>query len=130
MTSNGGGPKPNVLVGELQDNPGTTVRNATEEVARAIKRKLVPSGQFDLYEYATRGLPSLAPTFYKINWRGAKRFSMPTWEVVDPLADPFLRSAKKLVRSHNYTAEALKRERHVKLIDGRDDTPWEQLLRV
>jgi len=75
-----------VLVGELDDNPGTTVTNAIEEVAHGIRRKIVKGKRnFDLYEYVPVGLPELKPTFYRIKWNGAPgRFAMPTWDVVDP----------------------------------------------
>ncbi len=56
VVSNGADGSPRVLVGELDDNPGTTVTNAVEEVARGIRRKLVKGrGGFDLYEYVPVG---------------------------------------------------------------------------
>jgi hypothetical protein len=115
--------RPRVLVGELDDNPGTSVLNATEEIGAAISRHLLDEAgpeQFTLFEYEPKGLPELRPSFYRIVWRGEPRhFSMPTWEAVQADKEPDLASLRPLVRSQNYTSDALTTERHLELIDGR-----------
>lgn len=116
-----------VLVGELDDNPGTTVTNALEEVAESVRRELLDGDpNFDLYEYVPMGMPELRPTFYKIEWRGEPgHFSMPTWHAVEPDADPWLRQLQCNVMEHGYTAQALIAERKLQVIDPRqhEDLP-------
>jgi hypothetical protein len=117
-----------VLVGELDDNPGTSVINATEQVTEAISQRLLHGGrEFELYEYIPKGLPDLTPTFYRIDWRGqAGMFSMPTWTVVDPEGDPWLRSLRKEVTETAYTFDALMADRDLELVDAREPEalPW------
>jgi len=117
-----------VLVGELDDNPGTSVINATEQVSDAISRTLLGgSSEFELYEYVIKGLPELKPTFYRIEWKGERgRFSMPTWTPVDPEADPWLRALGPCVKDQDYTFDALTAERDLELIDAREPEalPW------
>jgi hypothetical protein len=116
-----------VLVGELDDNPGTTVTNALEEVAESIRRELLDGDpHFELYEYVPKGLPKLQPTFYKIEWRGQPgHFSMPDWQVVEPDSDPWLRRIREVVKEKAYTSQALIAERKLKVIDSRqhEDLP-------
>jgi hypothetical protein len=111
-----------VLVGELDDNPGTTVTNALEQVAATITSRLLDGDRhFDLYEYVPIGLPELKPTFYRIEWRGEPgEFSMPTWQTIDPKDDRWLRHIHDRVRPHEYTSQALIAERQLRIIDGRD----------
>ena len=111
-----------VLVGELEDNPGTSVINATEQVAEAISQRLLQGGRdFVLYEYITKGLPELKPTFYRIDWKGQPGlFSMPTWTPIDPQTDPWLRSLRHQVKENNYTFDALTAGRDLELIDARE----------
>jgi len=111
-----------VLVGELDDNPGTTITNALEEVAEAIKRYVLNGdSDFELYQYSPQGLPDLKPTFYRIEWKGQPgRFSMPVWNVVDPRKDPWLRVLRDQVKEHNYTSHALIAERNLQVIDSRE----------
>jgi len=117
-----------VLVGELDDNPGTSIINATEQIADAISRKLLAgSSDFELYEYVIKGLPELKPTFYLIEWKGQPgRFSMPTWTPVDPSVDPWLRVLQSRVKDHEYTFNALTAERDLEMIDAREPEalPW------
>jgi len=111
-----------VLVGELEDNPGTSVTNALEFVAESVARGLLEDDRnFAFYEYVPKGLPKLLPTFYRIEWRGEPgQFSMPEWNVMDPLADQWLRFFKDRVTETGYTSDALK-ARGVEVIDMRDD---------
>jgi len=115
-----------VLVGELDDNPGTTVTNALEQVAESINSRLLKhQADIELYEYVPKGLPELEPTFYRIAWRGGHRFSMPEWNV---LADPdgtWLRNVKGLVMDRDYTSKALLANRKLPVVDARepDDLP-------
>jgi hypothetical protein len=117
-----------VLVGELDDNPGTSVLNATEQIADAVSRTLLGgSSRFELYEFVTEGLPDLKPTFNRIDWKGPPgRFSMPTWNPVDPEADDWLRRLGGVVRSHDYTFKALTAERNLEIVDARgpEALPW------
>jgi hypothetical protein len=117
-----------VLVGELEDNRGTSVINATEEVAEAISQRVLHgSHDFELYEYIPKGLPDLEPTFYRIDWRGQPGlFSMPTWTVIDAQTDPWLRSLRGEVKDTDYTFDALTTERDLELIDAREPEalPW------
>jgi len=116
-----------VLVGELDDNPGTTVTNAVEEVAESIRQELLGGDpNFELYEYVPKGLPKLRPTFYRIEWRGEPgRFSMPEWQVVEPDSDPWLRHLRSNVMEQGYTARTLIDERKLEVIDPRrhEDVP-------
>jgi hypothetical protein len=113
---------PTVLVGDLDDNPGTSVINATEEVAVAISQKLFNGAgpnDFTMFEYYTKGIPDHAPTFFRIEWEGEPgRFSMPTWTRVDPSEEPRLRSVSDRVRADGYTFDALTTERNLELIDA------------
>jgi len=111
-----------VLVGELDDNPGTSVINATEQVAEAISRRLLQGCRdFELYQYIPKGLPDLEPTFYRIDWRGQPGlFSMPTWTPVDPQMDQWLRSLRHEVKEKDYTFDALTAERDLELVDSRE----------
>jgi hypothetical protein len=111
-----------VLVGELDDNPGTTVTNAVEEVAEGVYGRLLSGDRdFELYEYVPKGLPKLEPTFYRIVWRGQPgRFSMPAWDVVDPNTDNWLRGIQGLVMSHHYASEALRADRKLTAVDARE----------
>lgn len=117
-----------VLVGELDDNPGTSVINATEQIAEAVSRKLLAgSSHFELYEYMNKGLPELKPTFYLIEWKGERgRFSMPTWTPVDPEVDPWLQALRSCVKDQDYTFNALTTERNLELVDAREPEalPW------
>jgi hypothetical protein len=117
-----------VLVGELEDNAGTSVINATEQVAEAISQRLLHgSRDFVLYEYITNGLPELKPTFYRIDWRGQPGlFSMPTWTPIDPQTDPWLRSLRHQVKESDYTVNALTADRELEQIDAREPEalPW------
>jgi hypothetical protein len=117
------------LVGELADNPGTSILNATDEIGAAISSYLLNDAgpqEFTLFEYEPKGLPDLIPSFYRIVWRGApNHFSMPTWEVVDADEEPELESMRSRVRSGNYTVDALTTERDLTLVDARgvEDIP-------
>jgi hypothetical protein len=116
------GPLDSLLVGSLQDNPGTSVTNATEEIALALSELLFQgarSSAFTMFEYEPRGLPDLTPTFYRVVWRGVSdRFSMPTWDVVDPDQEPQLHSLRTKVREQDYTFDALTTERDLVLIES------------
>ena len=116
-----------VLVGELDDNPGTSVTNALEQVAESVRRELLDDDpNFDLYEYVPKGLPGLRPTFYKIEWRGEPGcFSMPEWQIVEPGSDPWLRHLRSNVMEQGYTARTLIAERKLDVIDSRrhEDLP-------
>jgi hypothetical protein len=116
-----------VLVGELDDNPGTTVTNALEGLAESVRRELLDGDpNFELYEFVPKGLPKLQPTFYRIEWRGEPgHFSMPEWQVVDPGSDPWLRDLRSEVMEKGYTAQTLIAERKLEVIDSRrrDDLP-------
>ena len=111
-----------VLVGDLDDNPGTSVINATEEVAVAISQKLFNGAgpdDFTMFEYYAKGLPDPAPTFFRIEWEGEPgQFSMPTWTRVDPSEESGLRSISDRVLAEGYTFDALTAERDLELIDA------------
>jgi hypothetical protein len=117
-----------VLVGELDDNPGTTATNAIEQVAEAVTSRLLGGDrEFELYEYVPKGLPDLAPTFYRIEWKGrAGQFSSPEWHVVDPGSDPWLRTLRSQVMERDYTSRALIEQRGLKVVDARarEELPW------
>jgi hypothetical protein len=110
------------LVGELDDNPGTSVTNALQQVADVIRLNLLDGdSEFQLYEYDPEGLPDLEPTFYRIEWNGEPGpGSMPAQDVVDPQTDPWLRRLRDRVPSDNYTSRALIAERGLDVIDARD----------
>jgi hypothetical protein len=111
-----------VLLGDLEDNPGTTVMSAIEQVAQDVQREsLNGDSHFKLYQYVLKGLPELSPTFYRIEWRGQSgRFSMPTWERVDPATDRWLRYLRDKVKDSGYTSEALIAERQLAVVDARE----------
>jgi hypothetical protein len=111
-----------VLVGELDDNPGTTAGNAIEEVAVCITRDLLGGDpDFVFYEYVPVGLPSLKPTFYRVEWTGQPgHFSMPDWHIVEPDSDAGLRELRDLVIESGYTSKVLMAERKLEVIDSRD----------
>ena len=117
-----------VLLGELDDNPGTTVTNALESAAESVAQMLLGGDHdFSLYEYVPKGLPSLEPTFYRIEWNGQPgRFSMPTWHVVDPDTNPWTRYFRGFVRDRGYTSAALIAERKLDVVDARtpEDLPF------
>jgi hypothetical protein len=124
------GDQPTVLVGELADNPGTSVENAVERAAYGVAQTSLPDAQdFALYQFDPQGLPDLAPTFYRVEWgRGA--YLDPTWTVVDPDATPALAGLRDRVRAAGYTAQALMEERHLEVVDARhpeDRTPIPEL---
>lgn len=110
-----------VLVGDLDDNPGTSVINATEQIAAAISQRLFDGAcpeDFAMFEYYTGGPPDTAPTFLLVEWKGERgHFSMPTWTTVDPSEEPRLRSISDRVRTDRYTFDALTTERDLELID-------------
>ena len=113
-------PRPKVLLGELDDNPSTSVTNLIEEVAHDVWVELLDSeGDFDLYEFVPRGLPDGDPTFYRIQWKGGRPFRWPVWERVDPSADPWLERVQSLglVRATGYTSDAI-------------DAPWVDAVRT
>jgi hypothetical protein len=97
-----------VLIGNPEDNPSTAPTNALERIAALIANRLF-GGQltFRLYQYEPEGVPTLAPTFYAIQWHGQHAGSMPTWDPVDPATDPFLSEAASLVRREPYTLKTL-----------------------
>ncbi|MBV9334373.1 MAG: hypothetical protein JO243_00660 [Solirubrobacterales bacterium] len=120
-----------VLVGELEDNPGTSTINAIEQIAALIsKRLLTGSTSFSLYQYALVGIPEpeeLRPTFYRVRWEGGRAFAMPVWDVVEPDTDPWLRHIKGAVKPRDYTMNALLAEldRNLELVDGvAEPIPW------
>lgn len=110
-----------VLVGDLDDNPGTSVVNATEQIAAAISQRLfngAPPDDFAMFEYYTGEPPDIAPTFLRVEWKGQPgHFSMPTWTTTDPSEEPRLRSISDRVRPDRYTFDALTAERDLELID-------------
>jgi hypothetical protein len=116
-----------VLVGELDDNPGTTVTNAIEQVAENIRRELLDGdATFELYEYVPKGLPKLEPTFYRIQWGGQPGcFVEPAWLVVEPESDPWLRELGDAVMQGGYTSQNLIDDRELMVIDARtrEDLP-------
>jgi hypothetical protein len=111
-----------VLVGDLSDNPGTSVINATEQIAALISEHLFDGAEpseFAMFEYEPRGTRDLAATFLRVDWHGQPgTFSMPTWTPVDPTTEPSLRKALSRVRADAYTFDALTAERELELIDG------------
>jgi hypothetical protein len=111
-----------VLVGELDDNPGTAVTNALEQIADIVRRELVDGdSDFVLYEYVPKAPPKLEPVFYRIEWRGEPaRFSMPTWEPVDPKADQWVRYFRGKVTDREYTSRALIAQRGLEVLDARE----------
>lgn len=110
------------LVGDLDDNPGTSVINATEEVAAAVAHKLFNGAgpdDFTMFEYYAKAPPDLAPTFFRIEWQGEPgQFSMPTWTRVDPSEEPGLQIISERVRADRYTLDALTADRNLELIDA------------
>jgi hypothetical protein len=110
-----------VLVGDLEDNPGTSVVNATEQIGTAISQRLfngASADDFAMFEYYTGEGSDIAPTFLRVGWKGQLgHFSMPTWTSVDPAEDPRLRSISDRVRPDRYTFDALTTERDLELID-------------
>jgi hypothetical protein len=120
-----------VLVGELRDNPGTSTVNAIEQVAGLISEKLLDGREdFSLYQYTLVRIPDPdrpRPTFQRVTWNGGRAFTMPTWEIVDPHHDPWLRYLTDKVKSSDYTLNSLLTEldRDLELIDGvAEPLPW------
>jgi len=110
-----------VLVGDLDDNPGTSVVNATEQIATAISERLFDGASpddFAMFEYYTGGESDTEPTFLRVEWEGEPgHFSMPAWTTIDPSEEPGLHSISIRVRPDRYTFDALTTERDLELID-------------
>lgn len=109
------------LLGELQDNPGTSVTNALEEAANGVASTTFEGRHdFSIYQYDPAGIPTLKPTFWEITWKGAAgTFALPLWEPVDPAHDQWLTKAQKYVMPENYTAVSLRESRALRLVDSR-----------
>ena len=61
------GALPVVVVGNLDDNPGTTITNAIEMVGEAVKRNVIPDGrEFELIEHYSGALTD--PTIPAFSW--------------------------------------------------------------
>ena len=102
------GRAPRALVGELDDNPGTSTTNAIEEVAEAISRHLLDGSEdFSLFQYQPHGLPDLRPEFYAIEWKGGRPFRWPVWERVDASSHPWLSSVRRYVSAEDYTRDRI-----------------------
>jgi hypothetical protein len=117
----GDGEIPVALVGQLEDNPGTSVTNAIEEIASILGKNVFggagPSG-FVLYEFQIRRLGDIRAAFLRIGWEGQPRsFSEPTWTPADPSADPLLSPLAEHVRLAEYTFAALTTERNLRVVD-------------
>ncbi len=116
-----------VLVGDLADNPGTSVINATEQIAALISERLFDGAappEFEMFEYEPRSSRDLQSTFLRVDWNGDPgTFSMPTWTPVDPSTEPSLKTALGRVRADDYTFDALTSERELELIDGAVSEP-------
>jgi hypothetical protein len=104
-----------VLVGDLDDNPGTSVVNATEEIGWALSRLLFDKqdpAAFRLFEYDPHGLPDLEPTTCRVQWNGEPgTFSMPTWVPLEPDERAKIGDLIEKVRAQDYTFDALSSER-------------------
>jgi len=111
-----------VLIGELEDNPGTSATNALEQIAEKVSAELLKDRQgFEFFEYVPKGLPSLEPTFYRIEWGGTPgRFSMPVWNVVAPETDWMIRFFRGRVLPEGYTSKALMSARDIDVFDARE----------
>jgi hypothetical protein len=104
-----------VLVGNLDDNPGTSVINATEEIGWALSRLLFDDADptaFRMFEYDPRGVPSLEPTTSRVQWNGEPgTFAMPTWVSVESEMLAEIADLLRKVRVQGYTFDALSSER-------------------
>jgi hypothetical protein len=123
-----------VLVGELEDNPGTSTINAIEQIAAAISNRLLDGRtDFSLYQFVLMPVPEaasddeLAPTFYRVTWMGGRPFSMPTWDVIMPYSDRWISFLAKTVRVDDYTLAGITADesRHLEMVDAvAEPLPW------
>ncbi len=110
-----------VLVGAPNENPGTSVTNALEEVSGEIST-LILGGErdFRLYQYEPEGLPHRKPTFYRITWT-PKAFRMPQWKPVTPESEqPLIPLANVLPEPAHYNVANLRLRADVEHIQPRD----------
>jgi hypothetical protein len=112
--------RPRVLVGDPEDNPGTSVTNALERVAATVSEYLLDGRtDFDLYEFVPQGPLGDGPTFFRIDWKGGKPFSMPTWHRVSPTEDSWLPTVSDRVRARQYSVRWIRSREEVSVVDGR-----------
>jgi hypothetical protein len=113
---------PAVLVGQLDDNPGTSVTNAIEEIAALLSAHLFEganSAEFEVYEYRIRRLPQPQAEFLRVDWNGEHgAFAMPTWDRISPADTPALEPLASHVRMTDYTFAALTTERDLAVLDA------------
>ena len=108
-----------MLLGELDDNPSTSLTNGIEAAAKAVSDVLLQGDtKFRLYEYVPRGLPSGGPTFYVISWRGGRTFRWPEWVVVKASDDPWLAKASQFVNPNDYTSKTVDGKRIDATVSG------------
>src|SRR3954469_9286567 len=95
------------LVGELDDNPGTSVNNALERVADAVSRLFFSgTSEFTLYQYSPSSPTAGGPATFRIEGRGG-RFRMPEWVTPAP-DDLFVLEVARLTRDRaSYLSTAL-----------------------
>jgi hypothetical protein len=105
-----------VLVGQLEDNPGTSVTNAIERVAERISTNLLDGREaFELFEYFPGG-GIVIPRFARVTWEGGKPFYMPVWHEIEPISHPWLEVAARRVGQEPYTTESI----HATVVDATD----------
>lgn len=109
-------PAEGVVLGELDDNPGTSLTNALELACAAVADEFFDrSTTFPVFEWIPHDLPTYQPDMLRIVWH-ASGFRLPEWTAPE---DPpgFVIEAEDLIRATQpYNAEALK-ARDVPVID-------------
>jgi hypothetical protein len=107
-----------VLVGSPEDNPGTSVTNALEQVAAEISTRILDGERnFPLYQYEPEGLPDFRPTFLRVAWT-PEAFKMPQWTPVEPEREPLLAPvAEVLPDPEHYEVADLLQRPGLKLIE-------------
>jgi hypothetical protein len=109
-------PAEGVVLGELDDNTGTSLTNALEFACAAVADEFFDrSTTFPVFEWIPHDLPTYQPDMLMIVWR-ASGFRLPEWRAPE---DPpqFVLEAEALIRATQpYTAETLK-ARDVPVID-------------
>jgi hypothetical protein len=109
-------PGEGVVLGELDDNEGTSLTNALEFACAAVADEFfMRTTRFPIFEWIPHDLPTHRPDMLEIYWH-ASGFRLPEWRT--PQGPPgFVAQAEKLIRATQpYTSQALA-DRRVAMID-------------
>jgi hypothetical protein len=109
-------PAEGVVLGELDDNPGTSLTNALELACAAVSDEFFDrTTDFPIFEWIPHDLPTDRPNMLEIFWH-AQGFRLPEWKT--PTRAPwFVSEAEKRIHATRpYTQSGLS-ERQVACVD-------------